>query len=471
MKKKELLYLQIANNIEYQIRNDVFKVGDKLPSLRTICIEKGVSLSTATQAFFELESRGLIESRPQSGYYVSLAPQKFRAIPETSQPIIVKSENKHDEMMSLVIKNFDQAQIYLSSAMISPELVPIAKLNKSIVNATRSLKDSGVSYSKDGSIKLKTQIAKRAITWGGKLQVNDIITTGGSIDSMSFCLLALTKRGDTIIVESPVFFGILRLAHSLGLNVIELPTNPVTGIEVDALKKTLEKKKITLCLLVSNFSNPLGSCMPDEHKKAVVQLMEKHNIPLVEDDLYADLYYGNHRPNSLKTFDESGIVLWCGSFSKTLVSGYRVGWVAAGKFKEEVARTKQFHSMYSSTITHEAIGDFLEIGRYEHHLIKLRQILYRNSLQLLRCISEYFPEDTKVTRPTGSMNLWIELNKKYDTLDLYNKAIAKKISITPGRIYTLQNQYNNCFKLSYGRLWNEQTETAIKLLGKLTRQL
>lgn len=471
MNKKELLYLQIANNIEYQIRNDVFKVGDKLPSLRTICIEKGVSLSTATQAFFELENRGLVESRPQSGYYVSLAPEKFRAIPETSKPIVVKSESKHDEMMSLVIKNFDQAQITLSSAMLSPELVPIAKLNKSIVNATRSLKDSGVSYSKDGSIKLKTQIAKRAITWGGKLQVSDIITTGGSIDSMSFCLLALTKRGDTILVESPVFFGILRLAGSLGLNIVELPTNPITGIEVDALKKTLEKKKVALCLLVSNFSNPLGSCMPDEHKKAVVQLMEKYNIPLVEDDLYADLYYGSHRPSSCKTFDESGVVLWCGSFSKTLVSGYRVGWVAPGKFKEQVARTKQFHSMYSSTITHEAIGDFLEIGRYEHHLIKLRRILYRNSLQLQRCISEYFPEDTKVTRPLGSMNLWIELNKKYDTLDLYNKAIAKKISITPGRIYTMQNQYNNCLKLSYGKLWDDQTESAIKLLGKLTRQL
>jgi DNA-binding transcriptional MocR family regulator len=471
MKKKELLYLQIANNIEHQIKNDVFKVGDKLPSLRTICIEKGVSLSTATQAYFELESRGLIASRPQSGYYISWSHKHARAVPETSNPVVVKGEGKHEEIMSQVIKNFDRAEIYLSSAMLSPELVPIAKLNKSIVNATRTLKDSGVSYNKDGSIRLKTQIAKRAITWGGALQSDDIITTGGSIDSMSFCLLALTRRGDTIIVESPVFFGILRLAVSLGLNVVELPTNPVTGIEIDTLKKTLEKKKIAACILISNFSNPLGSCMPDEHKKAVVQLMEKHNVPLIEDDLYADLYYGNHRPTSCKTYDESGIVLWCGSFSKTLVSGYRVGWVEAGKFKTEVARTKHFHSMYSSTITHEAIGDFLENGRYEHHLIKLRQILYRNALQLQRHISEHFPEDTKFTQPTGSMNLWIELNKKYDALDLYNKAIAKKISITPGRIYTLQNQYNNCFKLSYGKLWTEQTEGAIKILGKLARQL
>ncbi|MBI3233599.1 MAG: PLP-dependent aminotransferase family protein [Bacteroidetes bacterium] len=467
MDKKELLYIQIANSIEHQIKSDVLKIGDKLPSIRTVCSERGVSISTVSQAYFELESRGFIESRPQSGYYVSYAHKNFRNLPSVSQPIMAKKFDKVEDIMSIVIQNFENAQIYLSSASLSPELVPIAKLNKSLVTATRTLKDSGVGYSKIGSIKLKTQIAKRSLSWGGKLQADDIITTGGSIDAISFCLLSLTKRGDTIVVESPVYFGILRLAQSLGLHVIELPTHPVSGIEVDALKKVIEKKKIKLCILITNFSNPMGSCMPDENKKEVVRLMEKHNIPLIEDDLYADLYFGNHRPTSCKTYDESGIVLWCGSFSKTLVSGYRVGWVAPGKFKDQVERTKLFHSMYSSTITHEAIGNFLEVGRYENHLRKTRQILHRNSLQFHRCISEYFPEDTKVTRPLGSMNLWVELNKKSDVIELYNKAIVNKISITPGRMYTLQNQYNNCFKLSYGMLWNEKVESALKLLGKL----
>ncbi len=467
-KKSESIYLQIANTIEHQIKKDVLKIGDKLPSLRSLCNERGVSLSTATQAYLELESRGLIESRPQSGYYVSYAHKHFRNLPEVSQPIMAKRFDKVEDIMSVVIQNFEKAQTYLSSASLSAELIPIAKLNKSLMAATQSLKDSGVNYSKVGSVKLKTQIAKRSLAWGGKLQAEDIVTTGGSIDSISFCLLALTKRGDTIVVESPVYFGILRLAQSLGLHVIELPTHPVTGIEVDALKKVIERKKVKLCILISNFSNPMGSCMPDENKRAVVQLMEKHHIPLIEDDLYADLYYGSHRPTSCKTYDESGIVLWCGSFSKTLVSGYRVGWVAPGQFKEQVERTKLYHSMYSSTITHEAVGNFLEVGRYENHLRKTRLVLHRNSLQMLRCISEYFPSDTKVTRPLGSMNLWVELNKKSDVIELYNKAIANKISITPGRMYTLQNQYNNCFKLSYGMLWNEKIENAIKLLGKLS---
>jgi DNA-binding transcriptional MocR family regulator len=467
MKKKELLYLQIANDIEGQIKNDVLKVGDKLPSLRTIATEKEVSLGTATQSYFELESRGLIESRPQSGYYVSYTHKNFRNIPSVSQPAMAKKEDGPERILDTISGNLQSSLIMMSSTMLSPELVPVAKLNKAVINAMRTMPDSGVCYNRTGSIKLKTQIAKRTLSWGGNLKADDIITTGGSIDAISFCLLALTKRGDVVVVESPIYFGIIRLAQSLGLIVLELPTHPVTGIDVDALKKAVEKKKIKVCILVSNFSNPLGSVMPDENKKAVVKLMEKHNIPLIEDDLYADLYYGTHRPNSCKTFDKSGIVLWCGSFSKTLVSGYRVGWVAPGKFKEQVARTKMYHSMFSSTITHEAIGNFLEVGRYENHLRKLRQTLHRNSLHFLRCISEYFPDDTKVSRPTGSMNLWVELNKKSDAIELYNKAIANKISIAPGRTYSLQNQFNNCFKLSYGMMWNEKIENALKLLGRL----
>jgi DNA-binding transcriptional MocR family regulator len=467
MNKRELLYLQIANNIEHQVRNDVLKVGDKLPSLRILMNEKGISLSTAQQAYLELESRGLIESRPQSGYYVSYTHKHFMEMPSTSQPLVAKPNDDIEDIIYAVSKNMSKAKVELSTGVPAIELLPVAKLNKAIVNATRTLQGGGLNYEKFGNEKLKKQVAQRTFMWGGKLKADDIVTTSGSMDALSFCMISLTQRGDTIAVESPVYFGILQLARSLGLNVLELPTHPATGIEVDALKKALEKKKIKLCLLVSNFSNPLGSCMPDENKRAVVKLIEKHNIPLIEDDLFGDLYYDNQRPSCCKAYDQGGLVLWCSSVSKTLAPGYRVGWVAPGKFKDKVARTKHYHSLYPTSITHEAIASFLENGRYENHLRRLRQTLHRNSLLFLRCISENFPTDTKVTRPKGGLHMWVELNKKIDTLDLYNRAMANKISISPGRLFTLQDQYNNCLKLNYGLLWNEKTENALKLLGKL----
>lgn len=472
-RKEELLYLRIARNIEHQIKNDVLKIGDKLPSLRSVCGEYGVSMSTAVQGYLDLESKGLIESRPQSGFYVAYAHKRFPGMPETSSPVNHFGVEQTEDIISRVYAGIgNNSHLHFSLGVPAPELLPIARINKALIQATRELPASGTSYEQiQGNQKLRRQIARWSFTWEGQLQENDVVTTTGCMSALAYSMSALAVKGDTIAVESPVYFGILQLAHNLGLNVLELPTNAITGVEVDALKQALERKKIKLCLLVSNFSNPLGSSIPDEHKKEIVRLMEKHQVPLIEDDLYGDVYFGNHRPKSCKTYDESGIVLWCGSVSKTLAPGYRVGWVAPGKFKDQVIRTKLYHTVSSPTLMQEAIGNFLETGRYEHHLRKMRHVLHTNSLQYLRAICDYFPEGTRVSRPQGGFLLWIELPRNIDTVQLYEQALLHKISIAPGRMFTLQNQYSNCLRLSYGMLWNDKVDRALKTLGKLAKSM
>ncbi len=469
--KNNLLYLRIANTIEHQVNHDVLKVGDKLPSLRTICTEQGVSMSTATQAYLELEKKGLIESRPQSGYYVCYSYRKFPAIPATSKPGDKESTEESGELITKVFSELaDKQTLMLSLGVPAAELLPVSKLNKAILKATRTLPQSGTGYEElQGNARLRRQVARGSFTWQGRLGEDDIVTTAGCINAIAYCLMALTEKGDTIAVESPVYFGILRLAQSLGLRILELPTHPQTGIELAALENAFKNNTVKLCILVSNFSNPLGSCMPTEHKKEAVRLAEKYNVPIIEDDLYADVYFGNHRPLSCKTFDESGIVLWCSSVSKTLAPGYRVGWVAPGKFKEQVRRLKLYHNISTATITQEVIGDFLENGRYDHHLRKLRQTLCANSLQYIRAVSEYFPPGTKVSRPQGGFMLWIELDKNVNTTDLYDAAIRQKISIAPGMMFTLRQQYQHCMRLSYGMPWNGRVEGALKQLGKLIK--
>ena len=349
--------------------------------------------------------------------------------------------------------------------------MPVARLNKCITQAIRELNGSGTAYEQiEGNIKLRRYIAQWSFNWNGSLADKDIITTSGCINAISYCFMALTKRGDVIAVESPLYFGILQLANNLGLKVLELPTNPKTGIELDALRHVFINKKVRIVLLMSNFNNPLGSSMPDEHKKEVVKLISKYGIPLIEDDLYGDIYFGNSRPNTCKTYDEEGLVLWCNSVSKTLAPGYRVGWVAPGKFYEDIKRTKLFNSVSSTTLMQEAIANFFSTGRYENHLRKLRHTLHTNSLNFIRTIREYFPAETKISRPDGGFFLWIELNKKVNTCDLYDKAIKLNISIAPGNMFTMQDQYNNCMRLSFSMLWNENVENSIKILGKLIRE-
>jgi DNA-binding transcriptional MocR family regulator len=468
---KELLYLSIANHIEQQIDKDVLKVGDKLPSIRMICRQHGVSMSTAQFAYYELERKSLVESRPQSGYYVTNTFKRKLEMPGQSNPANKQHERPEKNLFEKVRSNAGEKNMVLFSHGIpAEELLPVAKLNKGMLQAMRQLQGSGTMFEPvEGNHKLRRQVAKWSFLWKGNLSEEDIITTAGCINALSYCMMAIAKRGDTIAVESPCFYGILQLAQSLGLRVIELPTNPQTGVDIDGLKNVITKNKIAFCLFVSNFNNPLGSLMPDENKKEAVKLLQHHNIPLIEDDLYGDVYFGNSRPTCCKTYDQSGLVLLCSSVSKTLAPGYRVGWVAAGKFQDKIRRMKLFHSLSGTSITHEVIGNFLENGRYEAHLRKLRHTLHTNYLQYVRVISQHFPEGTKISRPQGGLSVWVELPKKINTVDLYYSAIKSKVSISPGSMFTLQKQFNNCMRLGYGMPWSDKLESGLKLIGKLAK--
>lgn len=465
--------MNVALTIEQQILNNTLNIGDKLPSVRMLSKQHGISMSTTLQAYYHLEAKGLIESRPQSGYYVRFNPTRFPQKVEKSNPVQAIKTKNVEAIISEVYDDFIMPNTTRFSLSVPvPEILPLAKLNKAMMQAMRELPANGTSYeSLAGNEMLRRQIALWSINWGGRLHADEIITTAGCMNALALSLHAITKPGDTIAVESPVYFGMLRFAKSIGLKVLELPTDPDTGVDPDDVKKALQKHNIKACTFVTNFSNPLGYCMPDEKKKALVKLLSLHGVPLIEDDLYGDMYFGRKRPVACKSFDEEGIVLWCGSVSKTLAPGYRVGWVAPGKYYEKVKQLKLYQSITSATAQQAAVGNFLATGRYEHHLRKLRQTLHSNSLHFTRAICDYFPDNTKLTSPQGGLGMWVELDKRIDTYQLYQEAIQQKISIAPGSMFTLQERYQNCMRLSYGMVWTPQVEKALKKLGGIVKDM
>ncbi|WP_326983508.1 PLP-dependent aminotransferase family protein [Chryseobacterium sp. MYb264] len=466
---KEFLYTEIAGGIASQIRNGVLKSGDKLPSVRTLCQEHQISMNTAKRVFLELESQSLIESKPQSGYFVSKLLSVKLPLPEISRPSLIANNVEPDELISKVYENIGKKDMTIFSIGIpSGDLLPQAKLKKEIITATRELKEGGTEFEElQGNLKLRRMIAVRSLTWGGNLSENDLVTTNGGMNALSFCLMALGKPGDTIAIESPCYPGILQLANGLGLKVLELPTHPITGIEIDALKKVIPK--IDLCLLIPNYNAPLGSLMSDENKKEVVKLLSENNIPLIEDDVYGDLYFGSNRPKCCKSFDKEGNVLYCSSISKTLAPGYRVGWIAPGKYKDKILKMKLLHATSSITIVNEAVANFLKSGKYEKHLHQLRRTLQNNYQNYAQTIAEHFPDGTKTSRPQGGLSLWLEFDKKIKTNELYDLAIKQNISIAPGRMFTLQEQFNHCMRLCIGLPWNENTESSLIKVGKLAK--
>lgn len=469
--KNVFLYQEIAGNMATKIKTGVFKPGERLPSVRVLSNEHGISINTAKRVYLELEAQSLVQPRPQSGYFVSSLTYLKLPLPETSQPLPVANGTEPDELINGVYSTMGRNDLTLFSIGVpSGRLLPLAKLKKEIVLATRGLKEGGTEYEPlQGNVKLRRMIAARSLSWNGRLKESDVITTNGCMNALALCLTALTKPGDTIALESPGYPGILQLAVSLGLSVLEVATHPVSGIDIDALQKLLPK--VNVCLLVPNFNTPLGYCMPDKHKKKLVHLLAKHGIPLIEDDTYGDLHFDSERPKCCKSFDMDGNVLWCSSVSKTLAPGYRVGWVAPGKYKDLILKLKLAHALSATTIMHEAVGNFLMTGRYENHLRHLRKTLQGNYQRFALAIAEYFPNGTKISRPQGGLALWVEFPKEIDAVVLYNHALKKQIGIAPGRMFSLQNQFQNCMRLCIGLHWSDDLRIKLKQLGNLAKML
>ncbi len=467
------IYIQVAEGLEKMIAEEVLRIGDKLPSVRVLSDEYGISMGTAFQAYYHLEGRGLIEARPKSGYYVRFNHKRFPELPNAGTADALSHAVSVKEMIASIYTDIAAANVTnFALAVPDSSLLPGAKLNKSVMYALRNTKNNCLDYEHtQGNVELRKQILKLAFNRGVHIKPDDVIITSGCLEAINLCLRAVTKPGDTVAVESPTYFGINQTIESLGLKVVEISTHPVTGINLDDLQKCIKKFSVKACVFVPNFNNPLGSCMSDEHKRQLVEIITKNNIPLIEDDIYGELYFGKTRPKNCKYYDRKGLVMYCSSFSKSLAPGYRIGWIIAGKFFEEVKQLKRIQNISSPTLTQAAIAHYLKHGRYEFHLKNLRKALHTQSLRYVQAIIKYFPADTKVSRPVGGFILWLELSKKVDAFKLRTEAMKHEISIVPGKIFSSGNKYANCIRISFGKPWSDDTDYGLMMLGKLIKKM
>ncbi len=470
----EHLYLQVAEGLEKMIADEVLRIGDKLPSVRMLSEEYGISMGTAFQAYYHLEGRGLIESRPKSGYYVRFNYRRFPELPKTNmQPELHSHEVGVKEMIKSIYTDI-AAKDVTNFALAVPDasLLPAAKLSKSVVQALRNSNHHCVNYElTQGNVELRQQISKLAFNWGGKINPDEVIVTSGCLEAIMMCLKAVTNYGDTVAVETPTYFGINQAIESLGLKVVEIASDPVEGVDLDYLQKAIKKSRIKACVFVPSFNNPFGSCMSDENKKKLVEIITKHNIPLIEDDIYGELYFGRNRPRTCKYYDTKGLVMYCSSISKSLAPGYRIGWVIPGRFFDEVRQIKRIQNISCPTLTQAAIAHFLKHGRYEYHLKTLRKSLHTQSLRYVQAIIKYFPADTKVSRPHGGFILWLELNKKVNAFRLRTEAMKHHISIVPGKIFSSGSNYSNCIRICFGKPWCKEVDEGLMTLGKIIKNM
>jgi DNA-binding transcriptional MocR family regulator len=466
------LYERIADRILGSIRDGTLVAGQRIPSVRRASEQFSVSVTTVLEAYRRLEDRGVIEARPQSGYYVRRAPDP-PPTPARTTTNERAAELTISDLVLRVIKGWDAASVVANfgTAAPSPAVVPPARLDRELSRAIRRHSPYSQGYDSPAGLEsLRVQIARRALDVGMTLSPDEIVTTCGAQNAVRLCLEAVTRPGDTVVIETPTYFGLLEVLESLHLRALEVATFPEHGLCIDALEEAMRRHRVAACVLCPTFGNPLGHCMPDEKKKRFVALLERAGVPLVEDDVYGDLSFDARRPPPVKAFDTTGNVLLCSSFSKTLAPGLRVGWTAPGRYRRAVERVKFTSMLAVPTTTQLAVAGFLEEGGYDRHLRRLRRACADLVGRLSDAVSRSFPTGTRVSRPRGGCVLWVELPSGYDALRLYEQARAEHIAIAPGPIFSATERYRNCFRLAAATPWTPAIESAIQRLGELVAE-
>ena len=479
------LYHQLASEIISQIDEGVYHVGDKLPGVRAMGLLRGVSPTTVVAAYDALSNGGYIESRPRSGFYIAARTHVDFAVPAISQPVMMpKAVTGQEMVLKLIQQTLKPGVINLGAAGPDFSILPSAMIEKVLAKNARTERANMCRYEfPPGNIELRRALAKRMARWGCNVTYEDIVITNGCQEAIFLTLMALAQPGDAIAVESPAYYGLLQIIETLSLKAIEIPTDPVTGIAIDALQLAFDHWPIKACLVVSNFSNPLGASMNDEKKQALVNLCRKNKVTLIEDDIYGDVGFGSRRPGVCRRFDEK--VIYCSSFSKSLAPGLRIGWVASKQLAAKLAHLKFTTSAAATSITQIATAEILESGKYDRHLRGMRSALAKSMREMILAIERYFPTGTCITQPQGGFVLWVELPQKnskqkstasaraldtrIDTFKIALQLSEENIAIAPGKLFSSSQKYNHCLRLSTGGNWTAQKEKALKRVGEVIK--
>lgn len=466
------LYVNLAELLGTRIEQGFYRPGDRLPSVRALSVEHGVSLSTVQQAYRVLEDNGLAMPKPKSGYFVPMG-RELPALPAVGRPAQRPVEiSQWDQVLELIRAVPNRDSIQLGRGMpdvLSPTMAPLLR---SLARISRRQDLPGLYYDTIlGNEDLREQIARLMLDSGCQLTAQDLVITTGCHEALSASVHAICEPGDIVAVDSPSFHGAMQTLKGLGMKALEIPTDPLTGISLEALELALEQWPIKVIQLTPNCNNPLGYIMPESRKRALLTLAQRFDVAIIEDDVYGELAYSYPRPRTIKSFDEDGRVLLCSSFSKTLAPGLRIGWVAPGRYLERLLHMKYISTGATATQPQIAIAEFLKNGHFEPHLRRMRAQYQRNRDLMIDWVSRYFPAGTRASRPQGSFMLWVELPEGFDTLKLNRLLAEEGVQVAVGSIFSASGKYRNCLRMNYAAKPTPQIEEAVRKVGAATQRL
>jgi len=465
-------YLTLAETLGSRIEQGLYETGQRLPSVRELSSEHGVSLTTVQQAYRWLEMAGLAQARPRSGWYVPQARQ-MPELPRMGKPNLRPTDvSDWGQVQDLLDLERDGETVQLGRGMPDVETPSLRPLQTALAREGRHAGIASLHYNDiQGVAALRDQLCRLAVDAGYEITPNELIVTTGCQEALSCAIRALCSPGDIVAIASPSYHGMMQILKEAGVQVFEIPSDPVHGISLEALEMALERWPVKAIQVIPNASNPLGYTMPEHSRIRLIRLAQRFDVPIIEDDIYGDLVYGWPRPHALKALDEDGRVLLCSSFSKTLAPGLRVGWIAPGRYFDKVLRMKYTSSGPTAPLPQIAIAEFIQKGQYPVHLRRMRRQYQRQRDVMTEWVRRYFPKETRISQPQGGFTLWIELPEAFDTHALDGMLRENGIVIAHGNIFSATGKYRNCMRLSHASVFNSRTEWAVQKIGKTISEI
>ncbi len=465
--RRDPLYEQVASEFRRKIDLGVLRVGEKLPSVRALRNGRRVSTATVMEAYLRLERDGYVRVRDRSGFYVAQPPHHAIPQPRTGRAVAPPVPVGISALVAEVLLQGGRDKLVpLGVSTIDPGLLPMPRLNRAFRRVLarwplHSARYTGLS----GAAALRRQIARRALALGTALDADEVIVTAGGLDALNLALRAVASPGDVVAVESPTYFGVLQALEAVGLRAVEIPADPRSGIDLGLLEHTLRSQRVKAVLVMTTCHNPLGTVMSDEAKKDLVALTARHGIPIVEDGAYSDLAFDERSRRPAKAFDQKGLVVFCGSFSKVLAPGLRLGWIEAGRFRDRIKAYKGVTSGMTSALPQLAVAELLATRYYDRHIKRLRLQVAEQTRLYAQVLRDVLPAGTRMTSPAGGNLLWVQL-PGVDATAVYRRLLEQGVGVFPGEIFSLRGKHRSFLRISCGALWSPSIERAIELLGK-----
>lgn len=474
----EPLYERLAEHYRRVIVAGTLAPGDRMPSVRAFMSRHQVSLSTALQTFRHLEDAGWLLAKPRSGYFVRRPPVARLATVHEPEIASRPNEAQYVGLHERISRVLERAHAYpdvlnLGGATAAAALYPTTRLQTLGVRLLRHrptlLTEVGTE---GGSPEFRQAVARRALSSGVTLSIDDVMVTSGGVDAVNLALRAVAQPGDTIAIESPAFFGLLQILESLGLRALEIPASPTTGLSLEALDIALDAyDNVKALVVVPNLQNPLGCIMPDDRKAELVAMCARRGVAIIEDDPYRELIAGDVCARPLKARDRDGGVIYCPSLNKVLAPGMRLGWMSAGRWHARVRMLKFAQSRLNESLPQVIAAEFIGSGAFDRHLHQLRERLAIQRDAMSDAIARYFPSGTRLSPPPGGMLLWIALPDGCDAEKLFEAALPHGIRIAPGSIFSNSSRFSGFIRLSCPKPYDQEMEHALRQLGQLASGL